>query len=252
VTAARAAQAVGTRARRAATHAAHYALSAELDEIEMNYNIKAIRQSWEDASEMERFERRYDEGKVRVGRRQCDLLRDLVPHLLRTASAIDPSVLAWSNGTVGALAQVAYENRLHPSGIWTRPDSPYWPTRSSMEVAPRRYAAGGGRNDLPVAWGLAGFFMRLSEGLWYRKFNYTWYVTVRGEQIPLGKQSKNLPLPKKGEKDWKPPAEIMRHYHKLMAGDTPPAARLSDTRVIAILDLFLEHSRRHNAPRTYY
>ncbi len=80
--------------------------------------------------------------------------------------------------------------------------------------------------------------MRKSDGPWYRKFNDTWYVTVRGEQIPLakGKASKK---------------EAERAFHKLMAGDAPQAVRPSDTRVIAVLDLFLDHSRKHNAPRTY-
>lgn len=80
--------------------------------------------------------------------------------------------------------------------------------------------------------------MRKSNGPWYRKFNDTWYVTVRGEQVPLAKGKSN-----------KKAAE--RAYHKMMAGENPEAARPSDTRVIAILDLFLDYSRRHNAARTY-
>jgi site-specific recombinase XerD len=36
-----------------------------------------------------------------------------------------------------------------------------------------------------------------------------------------------------------------------MAGETPQAARPSDTRVVAILDLFLDYSQKHKALRTY-
>src|SRR5262245_55221703 len=35
------------------------------------------------------------------------------------------------------------------------------------------------------------FSMRKSTGPWYRKFNDTWYVTIRGEQIPLAKGKSN-------------------------------------------------------------
>ena len=80
--------------------------------------------------------------------------------------------------------------------------------------------------------------MRKPSKPWYREFNDNWYVTVRGEQIPLarGKAAKQ---------------EAERAFHKIMAGDAPQAARPSDHRVIAILDLLLDHSRRHNAARTY-
>lgn len=80
--------------------------------------------------------------------------------------------------------------------------------------------------------------MRKPSKPWYRTFNDTWYVCLNGQQIPLakGKHSK---------------AEAERVFHRLMAGDTPQTAKPSDTRVVAILDLFLDHSHRHNAPRTY-
>ena len=81
--------------------------------------------------------------------------------------------------------------------------------------------------------------MRKPSKPWYRKFNDTWYVTVRGEQIPLAKGKANK-------------AEAERAFYKLMAGDAPAQlARPQDTRVVAILDLFLDHSQRHNKPRTY-
>lgn len=80
--------------------------------------------------------------------------------------------------------------------------------------------------------------MRKPSKPWYRKFNDTWYVTIRGEQIPLAKGKAN-----------KADAEHM--FHRLMAGETPQAAKPSDLRVLAILDLFLNHAQQHNAKRTY-
>src|SRR4051812_47864838 len=82
--------------------------------------------------------------------------------------------------------------------------------------------------------------MRKPSKPWYRKFNDTWYATIRGEQIPLARGKSNKP-------------EAERAFFRLMAGDTPeqPATRPSDTRVVALFDLFLEHSQRHNKPRTY-
>jgi integrase len=82
--------------------------------------------------------------------------------------------------------------------------------------------------------------MRKPSKPWYRTFNDTWYVTIRGEQIPLARGKANK-------------AEAERAFFKLMAADAPEkaAARPSDTRVVAILDLFLDHSQRHNKQRTY-
>jgi integrase len=81
--------------------------------------------------------------------------------------------------------------------------------------------------------------MRRPSKPWYRKFNDTWYATVRGEQVPLARGRANR-------------AEAERAFHKLMAGDAPARpARPQDTRVVAVLDLFLDHSQRHNRPRTY-
>src|SRR5262249_31640396 len=48
-------------------------------------------------------------------------------------------------------------------------------------------------------------------------------------------------------------AEAERAFFRLMAQESPgqSSARPGDTRVVAVLDLFLDHSRRHNKPRTY-
>src|SRR5438045_3504304 len=80
--------------------------------------------------------------------------------------------------------------------------------------------------------------MRRPSKPWYRAFNDTWYVCVRGQQVPLAKG--------KGNK-----AEAVRAFHRLMAGDTPQTIKASDTRVVTILDLFLDHSQKHNKERTY-
>lgn len=81
--------------------------------------------------------------------------------------------------------------------------------------------------------------MRRPSKPWYRSFNDTWYVCLNGKQIPLvqGKANKK---------------EAERVFHRLMAGETPQFAKPTDLRVVAVLDLFLEHAHTHNAPRTYY
>ena len=73
---------------------------------------------------------------------------------------------------------------------------------------------------------------------WYRAYNDTWYVCLHGRQVPLAKGKANR-------------KEAERAFFRLMADGTPPAARPADTRVAAVLDLFLDHSQKHNAPRTY-
>ncbi len=55
--------------------------------------------------------------------------------------------------------------------------------------------------------------MRKSEGPWYRKFNNTWYATIRGDKIALGKHPDGAPPPKKGKKGWNAPDAILTAYH---------------------------------------
>ncbi len=80
--------------------------------------------------------------------------------------------------------------------------------------------------------------MRKPSRPWYRQFNDTWYVCLNGQQVALAKGKCNK-------------AEAERTFHRMMARDTPQLAKPADTRVVAIFDLFLEHSKKHNAPRTY-
>jgi integrase len=80
--------------------------------------------------------------------------------------------------------------------------------------------------------------MRKPSKPWYRAFNDTWYVCVNGRQVPLAKGREN-----KHEAD--------RAFFRLMASEAPATAVSSDTRVVAVLDLFLEHSQKHNSARTY-
>lgn len=93
--------------------------------------------------------------------------------------------------------------------------------------------------------------MRKSEGPWYRKFNNTWYATVHGDRWPPGKHPEGAPPPKKGKRGWNAPDAILTAFHQLMAAETPQPLRPADTCVTAVLDLFLDHSQRHNKPRTY-
>ena len=80
--------------------------------------------------------------------------------------------------------------------------------------------------------------MRKPSKPWYRSFNDTWYVCLNGRQIPLAKGKGNR-------------KEAECTFYRLMAGETPAAIVTSDTRVVAILDLFLDHSQKHNSSRTY-
>lgn len=80
--------------------------------------------------------------------------------------------------------------------------------------------------------------MRKPSKPWYRKFTDTWYVCLNGRQIPLAKGKDNK-------------REAERAFFRLMAGETPAPSRAKDTRVVAVLDLFLDHAQRHNKPATY-
>src|SRR5260370_40265771 len=79
--------------------------------------------------------------------------------------------------------------------------------------------------------------MRKPSKPWDRAFNDTWYVCISGKQVQLAKGKGNR-------------KEAERAFFRLMASETPVAVS-SETHVVAILDLFLEHSQRHNSTRTY-
>jgi integrase len=80
--------------------------------------------------------------------------------------------------------------------------------------------------------------MRKPSKPWYRKYNDTWYVCLSGRQVPLAKGKDNK-------------KEAERAFHRLMAGEMPSASRSKDTRVVTVLDLFLDHAQRHNSASTY-
>ena len=75
--------------------------------------------------------------------------------------------------------------------------------------------------------------MRRPSKPWFRSFNDTWYVCLNGQQVPLAKGKSNR-------------KEAERVFHRLMAegGTARPLAPI-DTRVVAVLDLFLEHCQLH-------
>jgi integrase len=79
--------------------------------------------------------------------------------------------------------------------------------------------------------------MRKPSKPWYRAYNDTWYVCISGRQVPLAKGKENR-------------KEADRAFFRLMASETPVVVN-NETRVVAVLDLFLEHSQRHNSCRTY-
>ena len=83
--------------------------------------------------------------------------------------------------------------------------------------------------------------MRKAVKSWYRAQTDTWYTTIGGKQVPLarGREQK---------------AEAERAFHRLMLDhgegiDRPAAAQ--STNVVALFDLFLDHSRTNHEPDTY-
>jgi integrase len=93
--------------------------------------------------------------------------------------------------------------------------------------------------------------MRKTAKPWYRRFNNTWYVCLNEQQIPLGKHPEDVPPPKKGKDGWNAPDAILTAFHRLMSGDVSQPTRARDLRVITILDLFLDHTQKHNKQVTY-
>jgi hypothetical protein len=91
--AARAAQALGREARRAAEHAANHARWAE---------------DWETIYESKPLDD--------VQSRQCTLLRDIVGNPFSPV-AVDPAWLLWNNQVIPKLAQTAYEERPTADGL---------------------------------------------------------------------------------------------------------------------------------------
>ena len=86
---------------------------------------------------------------------------------------------------------------------------------------------------------------------WYRAQTNTWYVEVRGSQVPLGKHPENLPRPKKGKSGWNPPEAILLAFHRLMAADPANVPRADDLKVCVVCDLFLDWSEKHHKPDTF-
>ena len=67
---------------------------------------------------------------------------------------------------------------------------------------------------------------------WFRKFTKTWYVTIEGEQINLGKDK----------------TEAMQQFHELMAN---PPKKLTNEYVVVILDKYLDWVQAHRSAATY-
>jgi len=73
---------------------------------------------------------------------------------------------------------------------------------------------------------------------WFRKDSQAWFVCFQGKQINLGKDKK----------------EAQRRFHEIMATQTPPeknSSQLSVHLAVELIDLFLQWTAQHRAPRTY-
>jgi integrase len=86
---------------------------------------------------------------------------------------------------------------------------------------------------------------------WYRARTNTWYVEVKGRQVPLGKHPESAPPPKKGRGGWNAPDEIVTAFHRLMAADPANVPKASEVKVCVLCDLFLDFSEKNHKPDTY-
>jgi hypothetical protein len=69
---------------------------------------------------------------------------------------------------------------------------------------------------------------------WYRKDRKEWFVTVIGKRHNLGSDRKTA----------------FQRFHELMAQPAPRTSAHSDS-VLAIIDVFLDWTKKHRAPRTF-
>jgi integrase len=89
---------------------------------------------------------------------------------------------------------------------------------------------------------------------WYSAAKNAWYVELGATRHRLGKHPDGVDPPHKrktGDSPPRPPEEIEKAYHRLMATADRKLPQASTLRVATICDLFLDYSERHHAPDTY-
>jgi integrase len=91
---------------------------------------------------------------------------------------------------------------------------------------------------------------------WYRKSKNAWYVEIGDTQHRLGTHPAGATVPQKSKRtgQWNPPPEILEAFYGKMAelqAQPCPGPAPSILTVAVLCDRFLDHSHRHNDPKTY-
>jgi integrase/recombinase XerD len=89
---------------------------------------------------------------------------------------------------------------------------------------------------------------------WYRAATNSWYVAFNRDQHFLGKHPEGVPPPRKrkrGDPPPRPPQEIEKAYHRLMASASRKLPESDTLKVCTVCDLFLDYSQKHHVEHTY-
>jgi integrase len=86
---------------------------------------------------------------------------------------------------------------------------------------------------------------------WFRTSKAAWYVQHRGKQVRLGEHPEGFPPPKKSGAGWNAPPPILDAFYRLMAADPANLPKPDVILTAQVVDLFLDHSERHNERATY-
>ena len=89
---------------------------------------------------------------------------------------------------------------------------------------------------------------------WFRSATNSWYVEIGGQQQFLGNHPVDTPQPRKrkrGDPAPRPPVEIEKAYHRLMASSAGKLPEAEKLHVATVCDLFLDFSQKHHTPDTY-
>jgi len=86
---------------------------------------------------------------------------------------------------------------------------------------------------------------------WFRTSKSAWYVQYRGKKILLGGHPEGAAAPKQTNGTWNVPQEILDAFYKLMAADPANLPKPDKILTAQVLDLFLDHSERHNERPTF-
>jgi hypothetical protein len=89
---------------------------------------------------------------------------------------------------------------------------------------------------------------------WYWAAKNAWYVKLGNTRHLLGKHPEGAATPRKrkrGDPPPRPPEEIEKAYHRLMATADRKLPQANMLRVATVCDLFLDFSEKHHAPESY-